>query len=199
MARSYNAATTAGEVVKDLAHEIKGKVILATGVSPKSLGATFLEAIASGHPALLILAGRDNKKLQRAANAITTTHSQAQVRLLQLDLGSLATVRKSAAEINSWNDVPHIDVLVNSGGIMATDFSLSPDGFESQLATNHLGHFLFTNLIVGKILASKSPRVVNISSDGHRLGPIRWGDYNFRVGLAYCSCKLEPSCANESG
>lgn len=177
---------------------IKGNVVLATGVSPNSLGATFVETIASGQPALLVLASRDNTKLQRAANAITTTHSLAQVRLLQLDLGSLATVRESAAEVNSWDDVAHIDVQVNSGGIMATDFALSPDGFESQLATNHLGHFLFTNLIMGKILASKSLRVVNISSDGHRLSPIRWGDYNFRVGLSCCSSKTEPSCANES-
>ena len=186
MVRSYSATATAGELSTDLAHEIKGKVILATGVSPKSLGATFLETIASGQPALLILAGRDNTKLQRAANAITTSHSHVQVRLLQLDLGTLAAVRESAAVVNSWDDVPHIDVLVNSAGIMASDFALSPDGFETQLATNHLGHFLFTNLIMDKILASKSPRVVNISSDGHRLSPIRWGDYNFRVGGLSC-------------
>lgn len=118
MARSYNATTTAGELVKDLAHEIKGKVILATGVSPKSLGATFVESIASGQLALLILAGHDNTKLERVANAINMTYSQVQVRLLQLDLGSLATVRKSAAEIDSWDGVPHIDVLVNNTGII---------------------------------------------------------------------------------
>lgn len=181
MAPSRNASTTAGELTEELAHEINGKVILTTGVSPDSLGATFVETIAGGQPALLILAGRNNAKIQRAADAITAKHPQAKVRLLQLDLGSLAAVRKSAAEVNSWDDVPHIDVLVNNAGIMAAKFALSPDGFESQLATNHLGHFLFTNLILGKILASKSPRVVNVSSDGHRLSPIRWGDYNFRV------------------
>lgn len=192
MARSNNAKTTAAELVKDLAHEIKGKVVLATGVSPKGLGATFVETIAGGEPALVILASRDLAKLQQVAKAITATHAQTQVRLLQLDLGSLATVRKSAAELKSWHDVPYIDVLVNNAGIMATEFALSPDGFESQLATNHLGPFLFTNLIVDKLLASKSPRIVNISSDGHRLSPIRWGDHNFRVGRSWPSTKSSP-------
>ena len=199
MTRSYNATTAAGELVKDLADEIKGKVILTTGVSPGSLGATFVKIMASGQPALLILASRDTIKLQRTADAIDTTQSRVQVRLLQLDLGSLATVRKGAAEVNSWHDVPQIDVLVNNAGVMATEFALSPDGFESQLAINHLGHFLFTNLIMDKILASKSPRIVNVSSDGHRLHPIRWGDYNFRVGLSYCTCcssEVRSSCAN---
>ncbi|GAB0147068.1 hypothetical protein EsHS_00007449 [Epichloe bromicola] len=53
---------------------------------------------------------------------------------------------------------------------MATGYKLSPDGFESQFATNHLGHFLFTNLIMDKLLAAEAPRIVNVSSDGHRLG-----------------------------
>jgi len=185
MAKSYHATTTASEVVEDLSQHINGKCILTTGVSPTSLGATFVETIARAQPAFLILAGRDTTKLQRTADAITKTEPQIQVRLLQLDLGSLAAVRKCAAEINSWADVSHIDVLVNSAGIMATNFALSPEGYESQLATNHLGHFLFTNLIMDKILASKTPRVVNISSDGHRLSPIRFGDYNFGVGH-YC-------------
>ena len=183
MAHSYNAATTADELVKDLSHHINSKIILTTGVSPGSLGATFVESIVRAQPALLILAGRNPTKLQRTAETITATRPRAQIRLVHLDLGSLDNVRKCAAEVNSWVDVSRVDVLVNSAGIMATDFALSQDGYESQLATNHLGHFLFTNLIMDKILASHSPRIVNISSDGHRLHPIRWGDYNFRVGL----------------
>lgn len=185
MAQTYSAATSADEIVQDLSDEIKGKVILTTGASPASLGVTFLQAIASAQPALLILAGRDVAKLQQAAELIRATCSQVRTRLLELDLASLAAVRKSAAEFNSWHDVSHLDVLVNNAGIMATDYKLSPDVFESQFATNHLGHFLFTNLILAKILASESPRVVNISSDGHRLSPIRWADYNFSGSETY--------------
>ncbi|KAI1074547.1 WW domain-containing oxidoreductase [Whalleya microplaca] len=105
--------------------------------------------------------------------------------VLTTDLDSLAAARSAADVVNSWADVPSIDVLINNAGIMAPDFKLSPDGFESQLATNHLGPFLFTNLIMGKILASKSPRIVNVGSDGHRLNPIRWADYNFENGANY--------------
>ncbi|KAL2870345.1 uncharacterized protein BJX67DRAFT_378326 [Aspergillus lucknowensis] len=65
---------------------------------------------------------------------------------------------------------------------MATEFALSPERYEDQVAINRLEHFLFTNLIMDKILASPSPRVVNVSSDGHRLSPIRWADYNVREG-----------------
>lgn len=183
MTRSYDATSTAGDLVNDLANEIKGKIILTTGVSPGTLGATFVESIARGQPSLLILASRDATKLKKTANAITTATPNVSIRQLQLDLGSLSAVRKAAAEVNSWTNVPRIDVLVNNAGIMATNYKLSPDGFESQLATNHLGHFLFTNLIMDKILASSTPRVVNITSDGHRLNPMRWDDYNFRVGF----------------
>ncbi|CAG8894257.1 unnamed protein product [Penicillium egyptiacum] len=75
--------------------------------------------------------------------------------------------------------------MVNNAGVMAVDYQLSPEGFESHLATNHLGPFLFTNLIIKKILASKSPRIVVVSSDGHRLNPFRFDDYNFDVSDAW--------------
>ncbi|KAL4922425.1 hypothetical protein BDW62DRAFT_207707 [Aspergillus aurantiobrunneus] len=185
MAHPYNETTTAEELVDHLSPEIKGKVILTTGPSPTSIGATFVETIARAQPSLIILAGRNTGKLQKTADAISRERPQVPFRLLQLDLGSLAAVRDAAAKVMSWDDVPRIDVLVNNAGIMGTKFGLSPDGFENQFATNHLGHFLFTNLIIDKVLASFSPRVVNVSSDGHRLSPIRWGDYNFREGENY--------------
>ncbi|KAI1462611.1 NAD(P)-binding protein [Annulohypoxylon moriforme] len=185
MSSSYNEATTSDELVKDFAPEIKGKTILTTGVSPNSLGATFLESIAKAEPALLILAGRNIEKVQQTANAISLVLPDVKTRVLRLDLGSFDAVREAAATVNGWADVPNVDVLVNNAGIMAVKYALSPDGFETQFATNHLGHFLFTNLIMAKILASKAPRIVNISSDGHRLSPIRWDDYNFRNGETY--------------
>jgi NAD(P)-dependent dehydrogenase (short-subunit alcohol dehydrogenase family) len=105
------------------------------------------------------------------------------MRVLKLHLASLAAVRQAAETVKSWTEVPHIDVVVNNVGSMGTPFMLTADGFESQFGTNHLGHFLFTNLIMGKILASKPPRVLNITSDSHRLNLIRWGYYDFSVCL----------------
>lgn len=181
MPSKYDGTATASGIANDLASEIKGKVVLTTGVSPGGLGATFVEAVAKGHPALLILAARSTSKAEQTARAIQAVNPGVETKILELDLGSLSAVGKAADTVLSWTDVPTIDVLVNNAGIMAVDFKLSPDGYESQFATNHLGHFLFTNLIMKKLLAASSPRVVNVSSDGHRLGHIRWDDYNFHV------------------
>jgi NAD(P)-dependent dehydrogenase (short-subunit alcohol dehydrogenase family) len=183
MPAPYSPDTTANELVRDYADIIKGKVVLVTGVTPGSLGAEFAESVAKGAPSLLILAGRSVEKTQQTADVITAAPLDTLVRVLQLDLASLSAVREAAKATNSWTDVPQIDVLVNNAGLMAVDHKQTVDGFESQFGVNHLGHFLFTNLIINKILVSKSPRVVNISSDGHRLNPIRWADYNFRVCL----------------
>lgn len=179
-----NTETTGQELVAKYSSQIHGKVVLATGVSPGGLGAHFLQAIAAGKPKLIILAGRDAQKCRVTADSIIAEYPGIKTKILALDLSSLANVRAAAQEVLTWLDVPFIDILVNNAGIMATPFSLSTDGYESQFASNHLGHFLFTNLIMPKILASLTPRVVTVSSGGHRYGGVRFSDINFDV------CKL---------
>ncbi|KAF5024315.1 hypothetical protein F66182_3592 [Fusarium sp. NRRL 66182] len=181
----YTKSTTTKDLVADYTSIIKGKVILTTGVTPNSLGATFVQGIAAASPKLLILAGRNASKLQNLADTLAKTYPDAKIRTLVVDLSSLASVRKAAEEVNSWEDVPHIDVVVNNAGVMAIPFALSVDGFEMQFATGHLGHFLLTNLVMDKILASNSPRVVNITSNGHSLSPIRFADPHFSNGETY--------------
>ncbi|KAH8661994.1 hypothetical protein BX600DRAFT_481730 [Xylariales sp. PMI_506] len=173
------------------AHYIQDKVVLVTGASPGSLAAAFLQAAVAGgaRPALVILAGRDGNRLRETAAALVALQQPGfapHSRLLQLDLSSLAAVRAAAATVNAWADVPHIDVLVNSAGIMAVDgYVLSADGYESQLAVNHLGPFLFTNLIADKLLRSETPRIVMVGGGGHRLSPFRFADFNFQDGEMY--------------
>ncbi|EAL85138.1 short-chain dehydrogenase, putative [Aspergillus fumigatus Af293] len=183
MPAPYSTRTTTDELVADYAPLIKGKVILTTGVSSGSLGGFFVQSIAKAKPEWLILAARNADKLAQMAAEIAKAQPDVKVRTLKVDLGSLESVRDAAAHVNSWDDVPVIDVLVNNAGIMAVDYQLSPDGFESHLATNHLGPFLFTNLIMKKIVAAKEPRIVVVSSDGHRLNPFRFDDYNFDTYL----------------
>ncbi|KAM0318847.1 hypothetical protein ACHAPQ_010540 [Fusarium lateritium] len=163
MTPNFNEATKASELIPFYATKITGKTILITGVSAGSLGESFVKQVAVGRPAAFILAGRSPNKLQSL-----------------VDEG-----RKAAELVNSWADIPHIDVLVNNAAIMAVPYHLTEDGFESQLQTNHLGHFLFTNLIMDKILAAQAPRIVFISSMGHRQGHFRWADYNFSNGELY--------------
>ncbi|KAI0142856.1 NAD(P)-binding protein [Xylariaceae sp. FL1272] len=165
--------------------QITGKTVLVTGASPNSIGAAIAIAIASGNPGLLILAGRNAERNEATKSEIVSKFPELNVRTLTLDLASLQAVRDAAAEVKAWTDVPHINVLVHSAGIMGIEWKASPDGYEYQLATNHLGPFLFTNLIMSKLLASPKSRVVVVSSDGHRLNPIRFNDYNFRDGETY--------------
>lgn len=185
MARVYDSETTASNVVQDVADQINGKVVLTTGVSPGGLGAAFVESVASAQPALLILAGRSLAKVRETADTITTQHPNVKVRLLELDLGSLAAVRQAAEAVLSWNDVPKIDVLVNNAGVMGIEYARSDAGVEMTLAINHLGPFLLTNLLMNKLLAADKPRVVMLGSEGHRWNPIRWGDINFQDGASY--------------
>lgn len=181
MSRPYSTHTTTEELVSDYADLIRGKTILTTGVSQGSLGGFFVQSIAQAEPAWLILAARNADKLAQTASEITAAHPGLQVRTLQVDLGGLNSVRDAAAQVNAWDDIPAIDVLVNNAGIMAVDYRLSADGFEAHLATNHLGPFLFTNLIMDKLVAAAEPRIVVVSSDGHRLNPFRFDDCNFDV------------------
>ncbi|KFA70337.1 hypothetical protein S40285_01729 [Stachybotrys chlorohalonatus IBT 40285] len=177
---------TARDLAAAYAPHIAGKTILTTGVSPATLGAVFVEALASSaSPATFILTGRSPAKLRQTADALVALNPAAVVKTVVFDMLSLADVRRAAAEVIAWDDVPAIDVVVNNAGIMAVDFGLTVDGVEKHLAANHLAHFLFTNLLMPKILAAPSPRIVNIASDGHRLSPIRWADYNFDNGNTY--------------
>jgi NAD(P)-dependent dehydrogenase (short-subunit alcohol dehydrogenase family) len=181
----YTPTTTADEVASGLAGSIKNNTVLITGVSPWGLGAEFAITIAKHFPALLILANRNLAKAQKTAQDIATVAPSVPIRILQLDLNSQAQVRKSAEEVNSYKE--HIDVLVNNAGIMAGPYQLTEDGIDSQFGINHIGHFLFTNLILNKLvngIGNKPARVINVSSDGYRLGPVRFDDWNFDVSFS---------------
>lgn len=174
---------TGSKVAQTLSSQIKEKTILTTGVSPNSLGAEFVKTIAAHSPKLLILAGRDALKIAQTTEDIKSSHPDVPTRTLVLDLSSQKQIREAAAEVNNYDE--NIDVLVNNAAVMASPYGTTSDGLETQFGTNHIGHFLFTNLIVDKILASPSPRVVNVSSDGHRLSPIRWDDLGFDVSWLF--------------
>jgi NAD(P)-dependent dehydrogenase (short-subunit alcohol dehydrogenase family) len=177
--RVADECKTASALARRYARQIKGKTVLTTGVSPGSLGAMFVRAVAAEQPGLLVLAGRNAARLQETANSLGV-----RTRLLDVDLESMESVRDAAATVMSWHDVSCVDVFVNSAGVMATEYGVSPEGHESQLAVNHLGPWLFVNLIMEKILASRAPRVVLVGSEGHRLSGVRFDDVNFRVSVA---------------
>ncbi|KAI5459167.1 short-chain dehydrogenase/ reductase [Mariannaea sp. PMI_226] len=185
MAPKYSRHSTSSKLIDEFADNIKDKVILVTGTSPGGLGALYCVAVAKASPSLIILAGRNDALNKKTEEAVKGVNVNVKTRLLNLDLASFENIREAAAQVMSWGDVPYIDLLVNNAGIMAVPYGKTEDGFERQFGVNHLGHFLFTNLIMSKILASKTPRVVMVSSAGHRINPIRWTDYNFSDGKSY--------------
>jgi NAD(P)-dependent dehydrogenase (short-subunit alcohol dehydrogenase family) len=107
-------------------------------------------------------------------------------RALKLDLSSQKAIREAASEVLSWIDIPTIDILVNNAAVMnLPERTLTEDGLEMQFATNHIGHFLFTCLIMSKLIkaAEKSSkgatRIINVSSLSPTVAGMRWSDINF--------------------
>ncbi|KAJ9134365.1 Short-chain dehydrogenase/reductase family [Pleurostoma richardsiae] len=181
----YNAKTSGVTLVNEFASTIKDKVILVSGTSPGSIGALYCHAIASAKPAMLILAGRTQEKTAQTASTLRGSHPNIKVKELLVDFASFDSVRSAATEVMGWADVSHLDLLVSNAAIMAPPYRKTVDGHEAQWQTNHLGPWLFVNLVMEKVMASESPRVVLVSSDGHRMHPIRWADYDFSDGKTY--------------
>jgi NAD(P)-dependent dehydrogenase (short-subunit alcohol dehydrogenase family) len=155
-----------------------GRAVIITGAN-SGLGAVTARELAR-NGAKIIMAVRNTKKGEAAAQQIT-----GDVEVRQLDLQDLSSVRQFAGGVDK------VDVLINNAGIMATPYALTADGFESQIGTNHLGHFALTNLLLPKL----ADRVVTVSSMLHWPGRISLDDLNwktrrYRPWLAYSQSKL---------
>ncbi|TGO34335.1 hypothetical protein BHYA_0202g00200 [Botrytis hyacinthi] len=150
---SFHADTTALEVAAEFKDQIRGKNILVTGTYPRGLGAATARAIASEGPALLILTYRTKEKVDQVVAELQATYPDVKVQTLELDLASTESVRAAAKELNS--KISHLDILINNAGVMSLqELTLTKEGVEMHFATNHIGHFLFTNLILGKLVAA---------------------------------------------
>ncbi|MBA2505088.1 MAG: SDR family oxidoreductase [Thermoleophilaceae bacterium] len=114
----------------------------------------------------VVLAVRNLEKGEAAAGEIT---GDTEVR--KLDLGALDSVRAFASE---WNGP--VDLLINNAGIMAPPRGETADGFESQLGTNHLGHFALTGLMLDSLKGREDARVVTVASDAHKIGSMDFDD-----------------------
>jgi NAD(P)-dependent dehydrogenase (short-subunit alcohol dehydrogenase family) len=140
-----------------------GRTVVVTGANSGLGEVTARELARVG--AKVILACRNTDKGDAAAAGMT-----GEVEVRKLDLQNLASVRAFADGVDT------VDVLVNNAGIMAVPFAHTSDGFESQIGTNHLGHFALTNLLLGKI----TDRVVTVSSAMHMFGYISLSDLNWK-------------------
>lgn len=124
-------------------------------------------------------------KVQPVIDSVTKHNDSIKTTFIPTELSDISSVRAAAKDIALKVDA--IDILINSAGIMALqEYQLSKDGFELQLATNHIGHFLLTGLLLPQLEASKSgARVISLTSMGYEVGDFRWDDWNFSDGEAY--------------
>ncbi|XP_017658413.1 retinol dehydrogenase 12 isoform X2 [Nannospalax galili] len=158
--------------------QIPGKVVVITGANTGIGKETARELARRG--ARVYIACRDVLKGESAASEIRADTKNSQVLVRKLDLSDTKSIRAFAEGFLE--------------GVMMCPYSKTADGFEAHLGVNHLGHFLLTYLLLGRLKESAPARVVNLSSVVHLGGKIRFhdlqGEKRYCRGFAYCHSKL---------
>ncbi|KAF4525465.1 hypothetical protein B566_EDAN004877 [Ephemera danica] len=151
---------------------LDGKTAIITGANTGIGYETALELVRRG--ARVILACRSTERAEGAAKKLRDAITGAQVRIVSLDLASLRSVKSCADEILLSETAIHL--LINNAGVMMCPYERTEDGLEMQFQSNHLGHFLFTLLLLPRLKASAPARIVNLSSYAHKFGKINFND-----------------------
>ncbi len=171
----FGQDTTTDEVLEGI--DLTGKLALVTGGS-SGLGAETARALAS-KGARVVLTARDVAKGEGVAAGIRESTGNDAVDVEELELDSLESIRAFGRRFLEKHD--RLDLLVNNAGVMACPYATTKDGFELQLGTNHLGHFLMTGLIAPALLKGAPARIVNLSSRGHQQGRVDFDDLGFET------------------
>jgi NAD(P)-dependent dehydrogenase (short-subunit alcohol dehydrogenase family) len=170
---SFGPETTTDEVIEGI--DLSGKTAIVTG-SSSGLGAETARVLA-GAGASLTLTARDTGKAEAVADTIRSDTRNPSIEVMQLELHRPESVRHFA---KAWLEShAELNLLVNNAGVMACPLDRTVEGWEMQLATNHLGHFLLTGLLLPALRAGAPARIVNVSSAGHRFGPVDFDDPHF--------------------
>ena len=171
---NFDRTTTATEVVRGL--DLSGRTILVTG-GGAGIGAATAGALA-GAGARVIVADINDVASRETIAEHLRRNPGARIDFLQLDLGSLDSVRRVASDLREQIDT--LDVLVCNAGLMACPLAHTVDGHERQFAVNFLGHYLLARLLEPSLARASAARVVSVSSIGHRRSDIVWDDIDFR-------------------
>ncbi|KAK6980905.1 short-chain dehydrogenase/reductase family protein [Favolaschia claudopus] len=168
----FTPQSTAEEVASVFSEAIQGKNVLITGTSLNGIGFETARAIAR-HANLVVITGYSAERLKLSENGIKKSVPTANIRRLTLDLSSLDGVRKAAAEVNAYPEPIH--VLIHNAAAAIGPFKLTVDNLESQMATDHIGPFLLTKLLLNKLRSldspSFTPRVIFVSGAAHAYSP----------------------------
>mgnify|MGYP006155245151 CR=1 FL=1 len=143
---------------------MKGKTVVITGGNAGIGKATAIALAKKG--AEVVITSRSDDKAKAVIAEIKTASGNEVISYVLVDLSSQKSVRKVAEELKI--KCPKIDVLINNAGCYVSDLQLNVDGLEMQFATNHIGHFLLTNLILDNVKAAGKARIINLSSIAHK-------------------------------
>jgi len=167
-----------------------GRTAVVTGAN-SGLGLETARELAR-HGADVVLACRDTAKGERAVQDIRASAPDARLEVAALDLASLDSVKAFATTLSERNG--GIDLLINNAGVMASPHRRTSDGFELQFGTNVLGHFALTAQLLEQLQGRPDARVVTLSSNGHKLGRIKFDDLQserrYNRWVAYNQSKL---------
>lgn len=164
----FGARSTAAEVVCGL--DLSGATVLVTG-GHSGLGLETTRALVAAG-ARVIVAARDPNRARASLGELPGVELEA------LDLSDLSSVHDCATRCSAR--IASLDVIIGSAGIMACAESRVGPGWEAQFATNHLGHYALVNLLLPRM--ATGARVIQVSSAGHQLSPMRWEDVDFTQG-----------------
>ena len=143
--------------------DMKGQTVVVTGGN-SGIGLETAAAL-TAMGARVLLTARNADRGRAAVAEIADRTPGARVQLVVFDLADLSSVRRGAAEI--LEQAPRLDVLVNNAGVVLSERRVTVDGYEATFATNHLGPFLLTNLVLDRMRASAPARIVNVASTAH--------------------------------
>ena len=171
----FDRESTVDEVLDGI--DLSGRVFVVTG-SSSGLGEESARGL-SARGAHVAMAARDPVRNAEAAERIRATVPDADLSVHELDLADLSSVARFAERAAGALD--RVDVLINNAGVMCCPESRTADGFETQFGTNHLGHFALTLRLLPLLRRAERPRVVTLSSGGHRIADVDLADPNFKT------------------
>jgi len=142
---------------------MKDKTVVITGGNA-GIGKATAIALAKKEAEIVFTSRSESNAISALAEIKSASGNDA-ISYILVDLSSQASVRKAAEEIK--NKCPKIDVLINNAGCYLSELQLNVDGIEMQFGTNHIGHFLLTNLLIDNLKAAGKARIINLSSVAH--------------------------------
>ena len=160
---------------KNTTARLDGQVCVITGAT-SGVGHEAAKRIAQAG-AHLVLVNRNEEKAE-ALKAELTALSDARVDLVHADFSNLDDVQRAASHI--LHHFPAIHILINNAGVHMTTRRLTVDGFETAFAVNHLASFLFTRLLLERMIASAPARIIQVNSEGHRFGGLNLDDLTWK-------------------